>query len=265
MLKAYIDDCRMGDLSADVFVLAGWLAPVQIWTVLSDDWNAVLRMSPRVRYFKFDEAMGLSGEFYGMSPEARDEKLALLVNVIADHAPEGMASIIPRYLFEGLFSRVPGLMRNPFLFAVYSIVRRIAVYCKENGVDDIVELAFDYQPSGKMQRVQEAWEAFHQMGKADETRFFPRHPPSFLDDKSVVALQAADLHAGIAHETYAARFQGRPRANYSWLRRASELNRHSVELTIDAAEELFASFFGIRPIRVTYRLLDGGRAVAWHI
>jgi hypothetical protein len=73
MLKAYIDDCRMGDLSADVFVLAGWLAPVQIWTVLSDDWNAVLRMSPRVRYFKFDEAMGLSGEFYGMSPEARDE------------------------------------------------------------------------------------------------------------------------------------------------------------------------------------------------
>lgn len=253
MLKAYVDDSRMGDRSSDVYILAGWLAPVRTWMALSDEWAAVLRMSPRIGYFKFEEAMSLSGEFQGISPDSRDEKMALLMSVLADHLPEGITSVIPRYIFEGLFGRnVPGLLRNPYFLSVYCIVRRIAVYCKENSVDDVVELAFDYQPSGKMGQVQEAWEAFHQMGPHDETRFFPKHPPSFLDDKCVVALQAADFHAGLAHIIHTARFRNNVVPDYPWLRKAGELNRHTVEVTPEAAEELFEAFYHFRPVRVGY-------------
>jgi hypothetical protein len=265
MLKAYVDDSRMGDRTSPLYVLGGWLAPVKTWTAISDDWDAGLRMSPRIDYFKFDEAMGLTGQFHGMSEMSRDEKMTLLMNVLADHRPEGIGAVIPTYIFEGLFGRrvhPRSIMRNPYFLGVYLMVRRIAVYCTENNVDDIVELAFDYQPTGRMEKVQAAWEYFHRLGRPEETRLFPRHPPSFLDDKKVVAIQAADLNAGLTHLAKTTALQGRILPNYPWLHRAGELNRHDVELTPEGAEEIFNGFFGFKPTRVGYQLLNVMRATA---
>ncbi len=259
MLKAYVDDSRMGDRRSALYVLGGWLASAKTWMALSDDWDAVLRMSPRIDYFKFDEAMGRTGQFNGMSETSRDEKMILLINVLADHRPKGMASIIPTYVFEGLFGRKVhprSVMRNPYFLGVYLMVGRIARYCVEHDVDDIVECAFDYQPGGRMEKVQEAWAMFHRYGRPEETRFFPKHPPSFLDDKHVVALQTADLHAGLTHMSKTARLNGQKLPNYPWLRRAAELTRHDVELTPEGAEEIFKAFFGFVPPRIAYRFLD---------
>jgi len=260
MLKAYVDDSRMGDRTSPLYVLGGWLAPVKTWMAISDDWDAVLRMSPRIDYFKFDEAMGRTGQFNGMSEASRDEKMTLLMNVLADHKPEGIASVIPTYIFEGLFGRKvhpKSVMRNPYFLGVYLMVRRIAHYCVENGIDDTVECAFDYQPGGRMEKVQDAWATFHKLGRPEETRLFPKHPPSFLDDKKVVALQAADLAAGLTHMSKTARLNGQQVPDYPWLRRARhELDRHSVELTPEGAEEIFNAFFGFVPPRVAYRFLN---------
>ena len=44
-------------------------------------------MSPRIRYFKFKEAMNFDGEFHGLTEQSRNEKMILLMRVIEDHCP----------------------------------------------------------------------------------------------------------------------------------------------------------------------------------
>ena len=68
MLKAYLDDSSMGQ--APVYVLAGWVASAKVWAPFADAWDKVLRMSPRIEYFKFDDAMTFDGPFRGMSEES---------------------------------------------------------------------------------------------------------------------------------------------------------------------------------------------------
>src|SRR5947209_278262 len=83
MLKAYMDDSHVGDRSSAVYVVAGWVAPIKTWLAFSEDWDEVLRMSPRVQYFKWQEAMAFNGEFYGITEERRNEKLRLLIDIIS--------------------------------------------------------------------------------------------------------------------------------------------------------------------------------------
>jgi hypothetical protein len=105
MLKAYIDDSHMRQ--PPFYVLGGWVASVKTWAAFSDAWRDILRMSPRIEYFKYDEAMGLSGEFHGISEAARDEKLRLLINLIEEHGLVGVASVIPHCIFYPMFGTYP--------------------------------------------------------------------------------------------------------------------------------------------------------------
>src|SRR4051812_4736199 len=109
MLKAYIDDSHMG--SGSVFVLAGWLAEAKTWATFADDWDAVLKMSPRIKRFKYAEAMNFNGEFNGMSRERRDEKLRLLMGVLEKHEPLAISTIIPRSIFRLYFGTDMGALR----------------------------------------------------------------------------------------------------------------------------------------------------------
>ena len=83
MLKAYFDDSRMGQ--PPCYVLGGWVAPAKVWAPFSDAWRDILWMRPRIEYFKFQEAINFNGEFHGVSKESRDEKLKLLVSLIAEY------------------------------------------------------------------------------------------------------------------------------------------------------------------------------------
>jgi hypothetical protein len=144
MLKAFIDDSRMGQ--PPVYVLAGWVAPAKTWAKFSDDWAAVLRMSPRVEYFKFAEAMNLNGEFHGVSLDRRDEKMNLLLRVIEDHKLLGALSIIPHSIFFEYFGRHPSReVRNPYFPSLHGLVSRIIQHNIGMGIKDRLELFFDYQ------------------------------------------------------------------------------------------------------------------------
>lgn len=132
MLKAYIDDSHMRQ--APFYVLGGWVAPVKTWIAFSDAWRAILRMSPRIEYFKFDEAMGLSGQFQGISEAARDEKLRLLINLIEEHGLYGIASAIPHAIFYPMFGTYPHKwVRNPYYLSFYGITARLVLTCAISG------------------------------------------------------------------------------------------------------------------------------------
>src|SRR5262249_26574227 len=107
MLKAYIDDSPMNQ--PPLYSLGGWVASVEKWTPFSDAWRDILWMSPRIQYFKLDEAVNFNGEFQGMSEESRNEKLRLLVALIEEFDLLGVVSLIPHNIFYPLFGRHLGV------------------------------------------------------------------------------------------------------------------------------------------------------------
>jgi hypothetical protein len=132
MRRAFIDDSKMGQ--PPVYVLGGWVAPTSVWPSFSETWIDILRMSPRIRYFKFAEAMNLVGEFFGISEEKRNEKLKLLVTAVADHQLLGISVSIPHDLFSKYFGRDSNPdIRNPYVFAFFALVSRLAEYSAETG------------------------------------------------------------------------------------------------------------------------------------
>jgi hypothetical protein len=261
MLKAYVDDSHVGDKRSAAYVLAGWCAPARDWLKFSDDWNAVLRMNPRIRYFKFDEAMNFNGEFNGLSEPSRNEKIKLLVNVLAEHAPLGMASILPTRIYEGIFGQSgPGVMRNPYGLLFFGVVGRLVRHYNLAGVTpQKIDFIFDYQPGGKMGEIQRGWDDFIKWAPEADRKFLHNHPPSFLDDKQIVALQAADLHAGWVHMLDSASLIGQPIPQPLWGQSAGKLTRVYWEMTEDWAEGLFQQLYGYKPIRFGYTFGYGYR------
>jgi hypothetical protein len=120
MLKAYIDDSRMGQ--PPIYVLGGWIADAKVWAPFSDGWKDILRMKPSIEYFKFSDAMTLNGPFSGFSEGSRDEKLRLLVNLIAEHQLLGLSCSVPHHYFLPLFGRHPNPeIRNPYILMFYAL------------------------------------------------------------------------------------------------------------------------------------------------
>ena len=194
MLRAYVDDSHMGQ--APVYVLAGWVAPAEVWARFSDAWRDVLWMSPRIEYFKYAEAMNCRGEFLGMSETRRDEKVRLLLQVIEDHSLFGISSLIP----SSTYDIVRPYVKNPYIHSFFGIIVGLTRHYKSLGIEDKIEFVFDYQPgSDQMRQVQEGWEAFKSIAPPEYKNYLFDHPPTFQSDNVVLALQAADFHAGWLH------------------------------------------------------------------
>jgi hypothetical protein len=197
MLRAYIDDSHMGQ--PPLYTLGGWVAPASTWEPFSNAWRDILWMKPRIEYFKFDEALSLDGQFHGITEASRNEKLRLMINLIEETNLLGLVSMIPHHIFDRLFGRNPSrYVRNPYILSFFGIIARLARHMSLSGEADKVEFVFDYQPHS-IKQVLEGWQEFKDCAPAKFRKFITEHPPQFLDDKNVVALQAADLHAGWAH------------------------------------------------------------------
>jgi hypothetical protein len=197
MLKAYIDDSNMNQ--GPVAVLAGWIAPPTKWARLVADWDAVLRMKPRVRYFKWKEARGLSGEFGGISEPRRDEKLNLLIDVLALHNPLGVSSVMSNELHREFFGENRDkILRGPYFLSFYSIVVQLVEFVGKNAPRETIDFTFDIQP-GQMEAAADSWERLREAAPPEIRAIIGR--VSFHDDVDVVPLQAADLSAGWTRES----------------------------------------------------------------
>src|SRR2546422_11124000 len=90
-LIAYMDE----SYDDDVFVLAGFAAPVDEWEKFSKEWRDALALAPAVPILKTGDAMGLKGSFYRWTLEERDAKLQTLYSVIDAHVSFGISAMLP--------------------------------------------------------------------------------------------------------------------------------------------------------------------------
>lgn len=244
MLKASVGDGHMNQ--APSYVIAGWLASATVWAPFSDAWDEALRLSPRIRYFKFDEAMCFSGEFLGMSEERRNEKLELLINLIVEYKLLGVASIIPHDVFQTYFGNHPDRdVRSPYVPSVLSVANAVLGYMIDCGVRDKVDFCFDYQPDS-VRPIQDGWKLYRTLMPPEYRQLLPAHPPSFLDHREVVALQAADLHAGFACQLDADDLSGRELREAVWGEKADKILRLSYVWTEETAEFHYEGIFGTK-------------------
>ena len=212
MLKAYIDDSNM--TQGPVAVLAGWVGTADMWAALSEDWDKALRMSPRIDHFKWAEAANFNGPFNGMSEQARDEKIRLLVSVIADHEPLGLGCAMPLNLHKTIFGENKDRhLRAPYFFCFYSLVTQLVGALGGNGMSDRVDFIFDAQP-GEMESAVGSWEHLKKVSPPHVNRLIGN--VSFHDDKLVLPLQAADLTAGWTRVLCEDVYRGLPQRTPPW-------------------------------------------------
>ena len=257
MLKAFIDDSSIG--TPPVYVLAGWFASDEQWVKFSNEWDAVLRMSPRIRYFKHVDAVSFNGEFSGMSVESRDEKCRLLVNVIEDNGLIGISSIMPHVIFEQYFGRSEiKEITTPYFPMVFSLIGKLIETAFARGIREPIHLVFDVQPgSNAMGYVQSAWELFKEKAPECMSSLISPNPPSYQSDTDVVALQAADLHAGFERRRGEAFLLGNPPPIPPWGDRGQKIRLVSRLWDEEFADRVYSELFGYPPIKVSWSFQYG--------
>lgn len=212
MLKAYVDDSNMGQ--GPIAILSGWLAPARTWAAFAADWDDVLRMSPRIGYFKWHEYRAGKGEFTGISGELAQEKVKLLVGLIEQHEIVGTSSIISNEIHNHVFgTNEDKFIRSPYFLAFYTVVAQFARYAADQYHGQKIDFIFDIQP-GQMEAAVGSWEHMKEIGSDGLAKAIGN--VSFHDDKDVLPLQAADLSAGWTREQAEAFHSGQPPPEAPW-------------------------------------------------
>jgi hypothetical protein len=189
MLQAYIDD----SVGNGIYAMAGYIASAKQWALFSDEWQQFLEMRPRIAYFKYSEAMHLTGEFRFWRPEARDEKMALLYKIIGEYVSASLASALYIEDHKRLFADLPQQVRSPYHLLLYSMISEIATHQGLLNIDGAIDFIFDENVMER-DKIYSGWETFKRATAV------PKHligaMPVFRNDITTVPLQAADMLAG---------------------------------------------------------------------
>lgn len=263
MLKAYIDDSGLNQPPA--YFLGGWLASVATWSKFTRDWDAALRMSPRIEYFKLNEAMNGSGEFYGISVPMRNEKLRVLAHVIADHRLTCVSAMVPHGLFQDLFADSRSnpfmsserLFRNPYYFMFFGLISCIYKFQRSRGRSEKIEFIFDEQVDQE-NIVIPIWTSFRQ-SSPPEVRDMLSGTINFLNDKTVLPLQAADFCAGGFNLNAKNIVAGNEKASI-WSGIVDDLDHIDWILTPELAAKIFGA-----TIPIPNRIMNASLPTVWRV
>ncbi|UFS74142.1 DUF3800 domain-containing protein [Tardiphaga sp. 37S4] len=249
MIRAYIDDSGLGQ--HPIYVLGGWFAPVEVWSEFSTAWRVALRKEPQISYFKFSEALSLKGQFLGWSAEQRNAKVLALVNLFEQFPVVGISASAPHAVFQRIFGNAKGAAGNPYAMLFYGIIHRLVSSCIANGISDQVEYVFDIQP-GQTKKVLRAWDDFSTLFPKEYGNYFGEARPTFADDKSTPALQAADLHAGWRRQLNSAMLLKKPIPEPIWGNVAANIRNEFWFMWSDVAQDLYYAIFRIRPLTYSF-------------
>jgi hypothetical protein len=190
MLQAFIDDSR--ESRPPIFVLAGYLAPVERWAAFAEAWQEVLDMPPRIPYFKMSQATNLMG-----SQEKSNERVRLLHAVIEKYITAGFSIMVPSEAIKNIWGPKDKFARHPFYCAFSILIPLLGLNIDEFGFQtDTIDFIFDDQMREK-DRVLRAWEWARENANVESMKLknILTSTPLFRDDKCLNPLQAADLHA----------------------------------------------------------------------
>lgn len=98
-MKMFFDESGNDGISR-AFLLGGFGVSNQALGPFDEEWRNTLAMPPAIQYFKHSEAQGRSGQFEAWMPEAIEQKVFSLADVIAKHAQFGIVSIFPHALYQ---------------------------------------------------------------------------------------------------------------------------------------------------------------------
>jgi hypothetical protein len=82
MIQAYVDESG-GKGQGSVFVFSALISSVDHWSAFTEAWQACLDESPKIAYFKMQEAASRNEQFARFGVPERDEKLQKLCRLIA--------------------------------------------------------------------------------------------------------------------------------------------------------------------------------------
>ncbi len=210
MLKAYVDDSRQDQ--PPIFVLAGYLAPAEWWAKFSERWQEILDMPPRLEYFKLKEARH-------WSQDQQNLRLPLFYKAIEDTVFAEFSIMFPADAPRAVYGDDNRMGRSPFYFAEIELTAALARNMNKLGLEEQpIDFIFDDQMHEKA-IVVDSWEWARSKAKNPDPPNLPqmlRNSPDFQDDKIVLPLQAADMHAWWMWRRYWERVAGLPRLEYPW-------------------------------------------------
>lgn len=192
VIVAHIDDSGSNGKDTPVMVLAGYLARAESWQTFSEKWKAALNGPPKIERFHAVEAYRLQDNFKHISKEYRDDLIASLSEIIAEHAPTGIASVLHwdhfRHFKSG-FTHPLDAYRVMFFRTIWSVLE----LTNKSFPGEQVEIVFDDQGTlGTQAASLHDWAA---LSLSKKMRGILAGRPVHRSSKYVLPLQAADLLA----------------------------------------------------------------------
>lgn len=212
ILNGFIDE----SINDSVFVLAGYVAPVEEWVAFSDEWFATLQAHPNIRELKTKDAMGLHGCFHKWTEAERDKKLCDLYNVIDKYVSFEVSAVIPMEPFRRIFgnSVLPNKAKQPYYHALPLLISNIARHQIEIGMKEKIDFVFDERQI-EQGNILSIWVMLTENAPQDVKPMLGA-TPIFKSDKNVLPLQAADMEAWWLRRRWQERLTGEPYLEYPW-------------------------------------------------
>jgi hypothetical protein len=224
VIQVYVDDSGVNDGRSKNLALAAMVAKAEQWAMFSDEWDACLKEPPALRYFKMNEAAGLSGQFLGLSEKERDAKLLALARIINRYVPLSACAGVNLAGFDDGFANKSyeiSLGRDSYFWPFHTVIWEVTKSLWADGWRERLEFIFDEQVIHGL-RAKEWYPAMRHIFAADDPGAATILPiePIFRNDDEFLPLQAADMFAW--NYRYSADNPGRPHP-YNWL--LPEFNR----------------------------------------
>lgn len=200
-LHAFVDDSS-SDVGDRRLFLAAYINGAGPWIAFGEEWRRALQETPALSYLKMAEAQNLSGQFRGWSPTDRDRKVLRLANVIADSRPWSVHCSISRADYARIVGPVaPYPLKQPYFSCFWGIMRTAADYHlkldreRPASTTPVPPLDFVFDEQGGLGTDAVLWYDWLKDGEEAEIAALMGDRPIFGNDKSMVALQAADMLA----------------------------------------------------------------------
>lgn len=212
VIQAFVDESGL-DGKGRLLVFSALIGTAEDWVDFSDRWKAALDEPPEIDYFKMDEAVGFSDEFYNWSPSQRNAKLIRLAGEIRG----GKYPILEHTVTADLDAierewrpRTIKPANEPYFWPFHITIRSIGRGLVGVAHDEPFEIYFDehviFGPRAK------AWyPVIRAMAEPELKRVLPVEP-FFRSDKDTMPLQAADMTAWLTRATKTGN------AEFEWLR-----------------------------------------------
>lgn len=204
ILQACADDS--GNEPRDpIFVFGGFISPVEKWVKLADEWQAVLDETPKLEYFKMNEAAALARQWHkrkGWTETSRDRRLSSFIDVIKKYAEVAVHVSIKHDNFNALVASIPLPQRRlssdkPYPLLATQFMLSVAALADTFNAATEIQFVFDEQ-LGYSDEMLAWWPVFREFAERGSKTNFAKYlkaPPDYRNEKCFLPLQAADLYA----------------------------------------------------------------------